>query len=217
MKADEARQSLETMSPDPWRVPAARGEVRTADPWRAPAADAPEDTGDPWRPSAPGPVRPPWDPAGPVGATPSRGHASWANPRVEAGGYPEAVPTRRSGPARGERAGNHPGTKRRRKRGRRRATPAAARPPRLAQLPYLVVLAGSAVGLAWMWHGGGQRTRSGTLAVSGALLIAALARLVLPEARAGMLASRGRFMDVVTLAAMAIGLLAVGLLLPTPS
>jgi hypothetical protein len=216
MTADEGRQSLGTMSPDPWRVPGARGEVQ-ADPWPASTAHPPDQPDDSWRPPARGRARPPSDPAGPVGATPSRGRASWADPRSDAGSYPEPVPTRRSGPARGERAGTHSGTARRRRRGRRRATGAAAHPPRLAHLPYLVVLVVSAAGLAWMWHGGPQRTRAGTLAVSGALLVAALARLVLPEARAGMLASRGRFMDVVTLAALAIGLLAVGLVLPTPS
>jgi tetrahydromethanopterin S-methyltransferase subunit F len=49
------------------------------------------------------------------------------------------------------------------------------------------------------------------------MLIGALARLVLPEERAGMLASRRRFIDVVTLAGLAIGLLVAGLLLPSSS
>jgi hypothetical protein len=46
------------------------------------------------------------------------------------------------------------------------------------------------------------------------MFVAAFARLVLPESRIGMLASRKRFMDVVTLAALGAGLLAAGLLLP---
>ena len=45
----------------------------------------------------------------------------------------------------------------------------------------------------------------------------ALARLVLPERRAGMLASRRRLIDVTALAVLATGLLVAGLVLPTPS
>jgi peptidoglycan/LPS O-acetylase OafA/YrhL len=92
-----------------------------------------------------------------------------------------------------------------------------ARPPRAAQLPYLFVLAVTIGGLAWMWQGGIQRAREGTLALACAMLIGTLARLVLPEARAGMLASRRRLVDVVSLAALGIGLLVAGLVLPIPS
>jgi hypothetical protein len=99
----------------------------------------------------------------------------------------------------------------------RRSRAPRAKPPRAAQLPYLLVLAIAAGGLAWMWQGGLQRVREGTLALAGAMFIGALARLVLPEARAGMLASRRRLVDVVCLAALAIGLLVAGLVLPVPS
>ena len=92
-----------------------------------------------------------------------------------------------------------------------------AKPPRAAQLPYLLVLAITIGALAWMWQGGIQRAREGTLALAGAMFIGALARLVLPQARAGMLASRRRLVDVTCLAALAIGLLAAGLVLPVPS
>jgi hypothetical protein len=68
-----------------------------------------------------------------------------------------------------------------------------------------------------MWGGGIQRVRQGTLALAGAMLVGAFARLVLPEARAGMLASRRRTVDVVSLGALGIGLLVAGLLLPTLS
>jgi Protein of unknown function (DUF3017) len=91
------------------------------------------------------------------------------------------------------------------------------KPPRAAQLPYLFVLAVTVGGLAWMWQGGIERVRGGTLALAGAMFAGALARLVLPEARAGMLASRRRIVDVVSLAALAIGLLVAGLVLPMPS
>ncbi|MBO0786636.1 MAG: DUF3017 domain-containing protein, partial [Actinobacteria bacterium] len=87
---------------------------------------------------------------------------------------------------------------------------------RLANLPYLVVLAAVAGGLAWTWQDPAG-TRGGTLAIAGALFVAALARLVLPEERAGMLASRKRYLDVVTLAVLAVGLLTAGLVLPSPA
>ena len=81
-------------------------------------------------------------------------------------------------------------------------------------LPYLVAVGCALGGLAWMWVGGAHAAKGGTLALAGAMFIAALARLVLPESRIGMLASRKRFMDVVTLTALGTGLLAAGLLLP---
>ena len=58
--------------------------------------------------------------------------------------------------------------------------------------------------------------KGGTLALAGVMFAAALARLALPESRAGLLASRKRRTDVVTLAALATGLLVAGLLLPVP-
>jgi Protein of unknown function (DUF3017) len=83
-------------------------------------------------------------------------------------------------------------------------------------LPYLFVLAGVAAVCAWLWAGGAHAAKGGTLALAGVMFAAALARLVLPESRAGLLASRKRRTDVVTLAALATGLLAAGLLLPVP-
>jgi hypothetical protein len=110
---------------------------------------------------------------------------------------------------------------RRAARGRAAAGPVSRaqrpKPPRGAQLPYLFVLAVTVGGLAWMWQGGVERVRGGTLALAGAMFAGALARLVLPEARAGMLASRRRIVDVVSLAALAIGLLVAGPVLPMPS
>jgi hypothetical protein len=75
------------------------------------------------------------------------------------------------------------------------------------------VLAGCAGGLLWVLERGTHGVRGGTLALAGSLFVAALARLVLPESRAGMLASRSRATDVVTLTALAAGLLAVGFIL----
>jgi peptidoglycan/LPS O-acetylase OafA/YrhL len=94
---------------------------------------------------------------------------------------------------------------------------ARAKPPRAAQLPYLLVLAVTIGALAWIWQGSVQHAREGTLALAGAMFIGALARLVLPKPRAGMLASRRRLVDVVCLAALAVGLLVAGLVLPIPS
>ena len=102
-------------------------------------------------------------------------------------------------------------------RARRRARGPRAKPAPASQLPYLVVLGITIGALAWMWQGGLGRVREGTLALAGAMVIGALARLVLPEARAGMLASRRRLVDVTCLAALAIGLLAAGLVLPVPT
>ncbi len=92
-----------------------------------------------------------------------------------------------------------------------------AKPSRAPQLPYMCVLAITIGALAWIWQGGIQHAKEGTLALAGAMFIGALARLVLPKPRAGMLASRRRLVDVVCLAALAVGLLVAGLVLPIPS
>jgi hypothetical protein len=80
----------------------------------------------------------------------------------------------------------------------------------LLQLPYCVVMAGLVAGLATA-RGGGQAVKGGTLVIAGALLAGSLIRLVLPDGRVGMLASRRRFADVAVLAALGVGLLAAGL------
>jgi Protein of unknown function (DUF3017) len=121
----------------------------------------------------------------------------------------------RAGPA-GSAAASAAPARRRGAAGRGARAP-RAKPPRAAQLPYLLVLGITIGALAWMWQGGIERAREGTLALAGAMFVGALARLVLPEARAGMLASRRRLVDVMCLAALAIGLLAAGLVLPVPS
>jgi Protein of unknown function (DUF3017) len=79
-------------------------------------------------------------------------------------------------------------------------------------IPYALVLCGVALALAWMREDG-QNVKGGTLAVAGILFAAALARLALPERRAGMLASRRRLADVAVLAALGTGLLVAGLVL----
>ncbi|HTW03572.1 MAG TPA: DUF3017 domain-containing protein [Streptosporangiaceae bacterium] len=79
-------------------------------------------------------------------------------------------------------------------------------------IPYAIVLCGLALALAWMRENG-QNVRGGTLAVAGILFAAALARLALPERRAGMLMSRRRLADVAVLVALGAGLLVTGLML----
>jgi len=80
----------------------------------------------------------------------------------------------------------------------------------LARIPYLIVLAGTAASLAAI-RAGAASVRSGTLVLAGVLLFAAVARLALPDGRAGMLSSRRRWLDVTTFAAFGVGLLAAAL------
>ena len=101
------------------------------------------------------------------------------------------------------------------------ATPRGARARRPggvrgAQGVYVIVLAGVAAGLAYIWQGP-HAVRTGTFILAGALFVAVAARFALPERRVGMLASRRRYIDVTALAILAIGLLVAGLVLPTPS
>lgn len=62
---------------------------------------------------------------------------------------------------------------------------------------YLVVLAGTAVGIGITWSG---NWRLGVEWMAGALIAAAAARLVLPRRDAGMLAVRHRLVDALLLA-----------------
>jgi multisubunit Na+/H+ antiporter MnhB subunit len=98
-------------------------------------------------------------------------------------------------------------------RSRRQRRTGEPRRLRWQQLPYAIVLCGVALALVWMRQSG-QDVRGGTLAVAGILFAAALARLALPERRAGMLASRRRLADVAVLTALGTGLLVAGLMLP---
>ena len=113
---------------------------------------------------------------------------------------------RAGGPLAGPPAGQS-----RRGQSRRAGPPGGA----AAQLPYLIVLCGVIAGLALIWQGA-HYVRPGTLTVAGALFVAATARLILPEQRAGLLASRRRSIDVTALAILAVGLLVAGLVLPIP-
>jgi hypothetical protein len=80
-------------------------------------------------------------------------------------------------------------------------------------LLYLIVLAGVAIGLFIIWQGSPNAARGAGL-VGGSLLVAALARLVLPPRYAGRLSSRGKTSDVLAFAAFGAAVLGVALMLP---
>jgi DUF3017 family protein len=83
-----------------------------------------------------------------------------------------------------------------------------------AVIPYLVVLVCAAAGLYVSWHQGSRGGGQGGAIAGSALLVAAGIRLVLPTKLAGLLASRHRVTDVLTLIVFGTGLLVVGLILP---
>jgi hypothetical protein len=98
---------------------------------------------------------------------------------------------------------------------RRRTAADADRPAAgvLAWLPYLIVLAGVAVGLSVAGQGSLHAGR-GAAVVGGALLAAAIARLLLPPRYAGLLASRGKALDVAAFAVLGAAVLGAALSLP---
>jgi hypothetical protein len=59
--------------------------------------------------------------------------------------------------------------------------------------------------------------RRGTVLFAGGLFLAAGLRAVLPPAAVGLLAVRGRIVDVLTLSALALGVLFTALIVPPPS
>jgi hypothetical protein len=87
------------------------------------------------------------------------------------------------------------------------------RPSKLAWLPYLIVLAGAAVGMLIAWQGSKYAARGAGL-IGASLLVAALARLILPERYAGLLASRRKASDVLGFAVFGAAVLAVAISLP---
>jgi Protein of unknown function (DUF3017) len=80
-------------------------------------------------------------------------------------------------------------------------------------VPYLVVLAGVAGGMFVAWRGS-QYAGRGTALAGCALLVAALARLVLPPRYVGLLSSRRKASDVLAFTVLGAGVLALALLLP---
>ncbi len=87
------------------------------------------------------------------------------------------------------------------------------RPSKLAWLPYLVVLAGTAAGMLVAWHGSKYAGRGASL-IGASLLAAALARLILPARYTGLLATRRKASDVLGFAVFGAAVLAVAIALP---
>ena len=83
----------------------------------------------------------------------------------------------------------------------------------LAWLPYLIVLAGVAAGIFVIWQGSKYASRGAGI-IGASLLAGALFRLILPARYAGLLSSRRKASDVLTLAALGAAVLAVAISLP---
>ncbi len=150
-------------------------------------------------PAARSEPRGPADPDGPATAATAADLAAAPGRAGKAGPPSQAEPPRRVGPPRAGR--------------RRRTGKAGLAGRQRLGAAYLIVLCGVALSLSYLWRGP-QNVRGGTLAVAGMLLVAAVARLVLPERRAGMLASRRRLVDVAAFTVLGVALLAAGLVFP---
>jgi len=86
---------------------------------------------------------------------------------------------------------------------------------RWEQLSYSLIVAGVLIALGIIMLGT-HHLKGGTLVLAGILLVAAIARLVLPDRLAGMLSTRRRLLDVAIFAALGFGLLAAGLGVAAP-
>jgi len=163
--------------------------------------------------------------AGAHSAGPQRGPAATPPPIRQDAPPPvhhQGFPRNRTTPARPTTAPAEPTTAPARPRtapGRRRtarARPADADRPAigiLAWLPYLIVLAGVAVGMFVVWLGS-KYAGPGTAIVGCSLLAGALFRLVLPARDAGLLSSRRKASDVLAFAAFGAAVLTVAIALP---
>jgi hypothetical protein len=84
----------------------------------------------------------------------------------------------------------------------------------VAVIPYLAVLVVVAAGVYIAWRQGSAGGGRGGVIAGAALLAGAVIRMALPRRLAGLLASRHRVTDVLTLAVFGAGLLVAGLVLP---
>ena len=88
------------------------------------------------------------------------------------------------------------------------STPQRRRHPVLAHLPFAMVMAVVALGLlrilVYHW-------RQGTVLIGAALIMAAALRALLRDDQAGLIAIRGRGVDVLTYAGLGVCVLAVAL------
>jgi DUF3017 family protein len=81
-------------------------------------------------------------------------------------------------------------------------------------IAYAAVLVCTAAGVYIAWHQGSHGGGRGGVVAGAALLAAAATRLLLPGKLAGLLVSRHRLTDVLTLTVFGAGLLVAGLVLP---
>ena len=81
-------------------------------------------------------------------------------------------------------------------------------------IPLLVVLVCVVAGIYLSWRQGSSGGGLGGVVGGGALLVAAAVRLALPARLVGLLATRKRVTDVLTLASFGVGLVVAGLVLP---
>jgi hypothetical protein len=81
-------------------------------------------------------------------------------------------------------------------------------------IPYLVVLVCTVAGLYIAWRQGSAGGGRGAVVGGIALLVGAGVRLVLPTRLVGLLSTRKRVTDVLTLAVFGVGLVVAGLVLP---
>jgi hypothetical protein len=107
----------------------------------------------------------------------------------------------------------HRASRRRPSRAPRAADGEATAAGGLAWLPYLIVLAGVAIGMFVVWLGS-KYAGPGAAIVGCSLLAGALFRLVLPARDAGLLSSRRKASDVLAFAAFGAAVLAVAIALP---
>jgi hypothetical protein len=82
----------------------------------------------------------------------------------------------------------------------------------LGELPLALMIGGVALGLVII---GLHHFRWGNLLIAGSLIAGAFFRLVLPTRRAGLLAIRSRFTDVVTMSVMGGSLMLLALITST--
>ena len=157
--------------------------------------DTPESPMAPIPPEAqPGAQRPAWDgPEPPIARTPPD-----AQPREQRPPWGGPEPTASLQP-----------TAHQSRRGR---TPRS----RTADLVYVVVLFGVLASLLWIWLSGAH-VKEGTVIIGGWMLVAAIARFILPNDRAGLLTARRRAIDVAAFVILGAGLITAALVVPNPS
>jgi len=97
---------------------------------------------------------------------------------------------------------------------RRASRAGRARAGTVGVVTYLAVLVCTAAGVYISWRQGSNGGGKGAVVAGAALLVAAVARMLLPGRLAGLLASRRRVTDVLTLTVFGAGLLIAGLVLP---